>query len=101
MEIKRDEHGKKGAFYIEENGEWLAELTYFKSGNGEITIDHTEIDESLRGENIGEDLVAEAVKFARENGLMIKATCPYAHNVLAHTPEFADFFVRSSAQSNS
>jgi predicted GNAT family acetyltransferase len=100
MEIKRDEHGKKGAFYIEENGEWLAEMTYFKSGGNEITIDHTEVDERLRGENIGEDLLAEAVKYARENGLKIKATCPYAHKVLAHTPEYADVFLKSSAQSN-
>lgn len=100
MNIQRDEHGKKGAFYIEENGEWLAEMTYFKSGENEITIDHTEVDESLRGEHIGEDLVAEAAKYARESGLKIKATCPYAHKVLAHTPDYADVFLRSSAQSN-
>ena len=100
MEIKRDEHGKKGAFYIEENGEWLAEMAYFKSGENEITIDHTEVDESLRGENIGEDLVAEAVKYARENGLKIKATCPYAHKVLAHSPEYSDVFVKLSSHSN-
>ena len=44
MKIQREEHGKKGAFFIEENGEWIAEMTYFKSGPGQITIDHTEVD---------------------------------------------------------
>jgi uncharacterized protein len=90
MEIQRDEHGKKGAFYIDEDGEWIAELTYFRSGEDEITIDHTEVDDKLRGEGIASDLVAEAVKFARAEGLKIKATCPYATKVLAKHPEYED-----------
>ncbi len=94
MEIQQEEHGKKGAFYIEEDGEWIAELTYVKSGDSEITIDHTEVDPKLRGENIGEDLVATAAEYARENGLKIKATCPYAKKVLAEKLEFQDLLVK-------
>ncbi len=90
MKIQHDEHGKKGAFFIEEDGEWVAELTYEKSGDGEITIDHTEIDPKLRGENIGEDMVAEAVQYAKKNNLRIKATCPYAKKVLDEKPEYAE-----------
>ena len=90
MEIQRDEHGKKGAFYIDEDGEWIAEMTYFRSGENEITIDHTEIDPKLRGEGIGADLVAEAVKFARAEGLKIKATCPYAKKKLEESTDYAD-----------
>jgi predicted GNAT family acetyltransferase len=90
MEIKRDEHGKKGAFYIEENDEWVAEMTYVKTGDNEITIDHTEVDKALRGEGIARDLLAEAVKYARENGLKIKATCSYAKIALYENPEFKD-----------
>lgn len=90
MEINRDEHGKKGAFYIEKDGEWIAELTYARTGGNEITIDHTEVDESLRGEGIGERLVAEAVKFARENNLRVVATCPFARKVINDTSEFHD-----------
>jgi predicted GNAT family acetyltransferase len=92
MNIQRDEHGKKGAFFIEENGEWIAELTYFRSGENEITIDHTEVDKKLRGENIGEDLVSEAVKFARETGVKVKATCPYAKKVLDGNADYADVY---------
>lgn len=90
MKIQREEHGKKGAFFIEEDGEWLAEMTYFKSGDSEITIDHTEVDPKLRGEGIASDLVAEAVKYARANGLKIKATCKYAKKELDANPEFSD-----------
>ena len=90
MQIQRDEHGKKGAFYIDEDGEWIAEMTYFRSGDCEITIDHTEVDPKLRGEGIASDLVAEAVKFARVEQLKIKATCPYAKKELDEHPEYND-----------
>jgi uncharacterized protein len=89
MQIQRDEHGRKGAFFIDENGEWIAELTYVND-NGTMTIDHTEIDEKLRGEGIGEDLVRAAVEYARENGLKINPVCPYAKKVIDRTPEFQD-----------
>ena len=89
MEIQRDEHGQKGAFFIDEDGEWIAELTYVNN-NGIMTIDHTEIDEKLRGEGIGEDMVRAAVEYARANGLKIKAVCPYAKKVIDRTPEFQD-----------
>ena len=89
MEIQRDEHGQKGAFFIDEDGEWIAELTYVNS-NGVMTIDHTEIDEKLRGEGIGEDMVRAAVEYARANGLKINAVCPYAKKIIDRTPEFQD-----------
>lgn len=89
MQIQRDEHGRKGAFYIDEDGEWIAELTYFKNGQT-MTIDHTEVDEKLRGEGIGEDLVKAAVGYARENGLKIKAVCPYAKKIIEADPELQD-----------
>ena len=93
MEIQREEHGKRGAFFIDEGGEWIAEMTYVKSGDVEITIDHTEIDKNLRGENIGENMVAAAVAYARENGVKIKATCSYANKVLKTNADFQDVFI--------
>ena len=89
MQIERDEHGRKGAFYIDEDGEWIAELTYVRD-DGTLTIDHTEVDEKLRGEGIGEDMVRAAVEYARENGLKINPACPYARKVIEGTPEFSD-----------
>lgn len=86
MQIQHDEHGRKGAFYIDENGEWIAELTYVKN-EGTMTIDHTEVDEKLRGEGIGEDMVKAAVEYARKEGLKIKPDCPYARKVIERTPE--------------
>lgn len=94
MKIQREEHGKKGAFFVEKDGEWLAEMTYFKSGDNEITIDHTEVDESLKGKGIGKKLVEEAVKYARANNLKIKATCPFATAEFEKTPDYSDVYVK-------
>ena len=96
MQIQRDEHGRKGAFYIDENGEWIAELTYIKT-NDTMTIDHTEVDEKLRGEGVGEDLVKAAVEYARENGLKVKPSCPYARKVIERTPELQDVLESEAA----
>lgn len=91
MEILRDEHGRNGAFYIEEDGEWIAEMTYIKSPDGKImTIDHTQVDEKLRGQGVGEELVAKAVDFARENGMKIKPVCPYTRKIMERTSEYQD-----------
>ncbi|MEO7540171.1 MAG: GNAT family N-acetyltransferase [Pyrinomonadaceae bacterium] len=90
MEIRHETKGKKGMFYVEENGERLAELDYLANAPGEITIYHTEVDEKLRGEGIGQDLVAAAVKHARDNKLKIEPKCPYAKKVIDRTPEMQD-----------
>ncbi|HEX3100346.1 MAG TPA: GNAT family N-acetyltransferase [Pyrinomonadaceae bacterium] len=88
--IQQEEHKKKGAFFLEVGGERLAEMLYFHSNPGEITIYHTEVDPSLAGKGVGYDLVAAGVEFARENGLKIVPTCSYAKKVIDKTPEFQD-----------
>ena len=90
MEIQRDEHGKNGAFFIDENGEWIAELAYVRSGDGEITITHTEVDDKLKGQGVGEELVKAVVGYARDNSLKIKAQCKFAKKVIDETPEYQD-----------
>jgi len=90
MKIQKTETGSGGKFFIEENGKNIALMTYKKSGKDTITIDHTEVDESLQGKGVGKDLVAEGVKFARENNLKVIAQCPFAAKVIDETAEFQD-----------
>lgn len=87
MEIKEERKGKKGEFYIEENRERIARIQFFHSGDGEITVYHTEVDKELRGEGIGEDLVERVVKCARDEGVKIVPTCPYARKVIEKNKE--------------
>lgn len=90
MKIQNEEHGKKGAFFIEQDGEWIAEMTYQKSGAGEITIDHTEVDDSLKGKGVGKELVEAGVKFARANNLKIVPQCPFVKKIIDETPDYQD-----------
>jgi len=90
MDIRHEAGSKKGAFVIDADGERLAKLEYFVSAPGEITVYHTEVDEKLRGQRIGDKLVAAAVTYARENKLKVVPTCPFAKKVIDRTPEFQD-----------
>lgn len=94
MKVKRQEHGKSGAFYIEQDGEWIAEMTYKKEGARKLVIDHTEVDESLRGRGIGEKIVEIAVKYARDKNLLIKPVCPFVKNILESSEEYEDVLTR-------
>lgn len=92
MEIKHIKLEGKGAFIVKGEHKRLAEMTYVAAGDSAFIIDHTEVDESLRGQKVGNKLVEAAVAYARENGLKIYATCPFALKVLTNTPEYHDVF---------
>ena len=78
MKIQRTGSENEGKFQIAENDRNIGLMTYKKLSDGVIMIDHTEVDSNHRGEGLGEDLVAEGVKYARENNLKIFPQCPFA-----------------------
>lgn len=93
MDIKHIEKGGRGGFLIKgENGERLAEMTYSVAGESGIIIDHTDVDDSLRGQGVGDKLLAAAVEHARANGLKIYATCPFALRKLQRSNDYEDVF---------
>lgn len=81
MEIKHQKEENKGRFYLEVEGEEKAEMTYFFKDKHVIDINHTEVDDSLKGEDVGYKLVDAAVLFMRENNLKAIASCPYVEYV--------------------
>ena len=94
MKIVRKEHGRRGAFYIEKDGEWIAEMTYQREGVRKIVIDHTEVDDSLKGKGIGNKLVEAAVIYARRENLLIKPVCPFAKKVLESSEDYEDVLTK-------
>ncbi|MEP6945032.1 MAG: GNAT family N-acetyltransferase [Acidobacteriota bacterium] len=95
MEIKHESNKRKGSFVVDIDGEKLGELQYFVSSPGQITINHTEVDEKLRGQHVGDKLVAATVEYARANGLKIVPACPFAKKVIDRKPEFQDILAGS------
>ncbi len=64
-------------FYKDAQGKLLAEITWHPEGDQEV-IDHTFVDESLRGQGVAGQLVALAVSEIRQEGKKVGATCSYA-----------------------
>ena len=89
MKINNKQTGNNGAFYIDKGGEQVAEMTYTIS-EGVMIIDHTEVDESLRGQHVGNELVARAVEFAREKKMKIVPQCSFARSVFEKQKELSD-----------
>jgi predicted GNAT family acetyltransferase len=63
MEIKHRLIGSKGMFYYEQEGKPLDDMTYSMAGDALIIIDHNEVDASLRGQNVGKQLLHFAVDY--------------------------------------
>jgi predicted GNAT family acetyltransferase len=90
MEIQKEDNSKKGRFFVEEDKQTLAEMTYVWSGADKIIIDHTEVNEKLKGQSIGKQMLAKAVAFARQNHLKIMPLCPFAQSVFDKEESYQD-----------
>lgn len=81
MEIIHQQTENKGRFYVEENGKVVAEMTYSVVDPSLIIIDHTAVDDSLKGKGAGLKLLNKAVEYARANNIRIIPLCPFAKSV--------------------
>ena len=62
----------------DEKGNVIAEVTFPNLDANTIVIDHTFVDDSLRGQGIAAKLMLEVIDYAKSNNKKIKATCSYA-----------------------
>lgn len=76
--IQHDERPAGGAFFFEISGQRLAEMTYSRTNPTLIIIDHTAVDESLRGQGVGRQLLDALVAWVRAGGIKVVPLCPYA-----------------------
>ena len=88
--IQQKETDGKGMFYIEKNGDIIAELTYTLEDNNIMTLDHTETDPKMTGKGLASSLVKHSVEFARENNLQIDPLCEYAAKQFERHEEYRE-----------
>ena len=93
MNIQHKDGQHRSMFYIEDEGEIVAELVYASGGDGVIIIEHTEVDDELKGQNVGYALVNRTVEYARSHGLKISPVCPFAKAVFDKRADFKDVLI--------
>lgn len=65
-------------FAEDKSGKLLAEITFPETESGVCTINHTFVDESLRGQGIAGQFVQMAVRLITHQGRKVSAICSYA-----------------------
>ena len=90
MIVEHKKKGTRGMFFVDYEGEVAAEMIYSLPSADIMIIEHTEVEDALRGKNIGYELVHAGVEYARHHGLKIIATCPFAKSVLDKKPDWRD-----------
>lgn len=68
---------EKNRIYVVENGEEVGEAT-FPERDGIYVINHTYVDDRVRGQGIASELVRRAVEEIESRGGQYMATCSYA-----------------------
>ncbi|TDM39313.1 N-acetyltransferase [Macrococcoides goetzii] len=74
-------------FYIGDEAQPEAEITFKPSGQDTIAIDHTYTDPKLRGQGIAKALVLKVTDYAKANNLKIIPLCSYARIVMERDTE--------------
>ena len=83
------QYERERIFALDEQGKLVAEVT-FPVSEGVADIDHTFVDQSLRGQGVAGQLLEAAVRQIRAEGLRAKATCSYAVKWFGEHPDQSD-----------
>lgn len=76
----------RGAFFMDDNGRRVAEMAFSIEG-GNLTVFHTEVDDTLKGKGVSSRLLESMVKYVRENNLKVIPLCPYVNLQFRRHPE--------------
>ncbi len=77
--MNRDYITEENRIYLPDK-DWniLAEIDFEKVDDKTYNISHTIVDDSLRGQGIGSELVEKAMTYLISKWYKVTATCPYA-----------------------
>jgi len=91
LRVDVDEEPPRGRFrLVGGDGQVLGEMTFSRARDDLIIIDHTEVDDSLRGKGGGLRLFNGMVDWARDTGTKIMSTCPFTNSMFDRDPASRD-----------
>ncbi len=88
--IQREEGPSRGRYFISLAPGAEAEMTFSKSGDGPMVIDHTGVPPQYEGRGIAAKLVNAAIADAREQGFKIRPVCSYVVAQFRRHKEWSD-----------
>lgn len=90
MEIERVDQDTNGYFKAVIDGREAGKLTYTRSGDKKLTIDHTEVNSEYQGKGVGKAMVEKSAEYARNENLKIRPQCSYAKKIMERSSGFDD-----------
>ncbi len=93
--VQHKESNGRGQFHIGGDADHPeAAMMYHRwDGGATVNVDHTEVSEELRGQDVGLHLLEALVQWAREQRLKVSATCPFAVEMFDRHEELTDVLV--------
>ena len=89
-QIKHFHDANRGSFFIEVDNKRVATLDYVMANDSKLVIEHTGVDDSLKGQGVGKKLLEKLVEFTREKHIAVVPLCSFASAILNKTPEWQD-----------
>lgn len=89
MELNESEHR---IFLTDKAGKTVAEVTFPAVSKGIVKINHTFVDDSLRGQGIACKLLLALAQTLRKKQMKAYPTCSYAIDWFSKHPEYADVY---------
>ena len=87
MELKHDDNW---IYVTDDKDNVIAEITFPNIKEGVVTINHTYVDNSLRGQGIADKLVEAAYRTIKDQDKKTIVTCPYAVKWFEEHPDKND-----------
>ena len=75
-------------FLLDDTGKLIAEVTFPDKTAGTVEINHTFVDDSLRGQGVAGKLLETAAQVIRDQNKKVIATCSYAVKWFEKHPEY-------------
>jgi predicted GNAT family acetyltransferase len=89
-DVRREDGSERGRYVITLDPNFEAEMTYRKTSDGVVSVDHTGVPKHYEGRGIAAALVKHSIADARANGFKIYPICPYVVVQFQRHPEWTD-----------
>lgn len=86
-------HEQNRIFALDNDGELIAEITFPDVSDGIVEINHTFVDESLRGQGVASKLITEAYKEIKKQDKRAILSCSYAVKWFEKNKDCSDILV--------